>query len=479
MMGHTAHNNQLVIDEQSWWLKEALAHRPAEQDAAGLRATVTADVAIVGGGFTGLWTAISLRQRCPELKIVLIEAKICGAGASAKNGGLVGGYWGSLPGIAARLGANAALAVAQAGTKAQNALREFARTAHDDLWWREAGNVMVAASPAQDATITQAALDAARLGVPDSAQILTAAAVQDICKTPAFRSGIYYPEGATIHPGRLVRELRAHAIALGVSLYEHTPMVRFKPGTPNLVSTPHGEIVAPEVVLATNVELMRLKEVAPYVTLFSSYAGMSEPAGRDLESTGWTGDQSLTDARMFVHYFRKTPDNRILMGSGSGPIAFGANTVSPQLYRSRHSANRVVQGKNRLLPSLHWLSMAGIWGGPIDVASDRLPYFATIPGTRIHYASGYSGHGVNPTYIGGQCLASLVLGKKDYWTELPFCTRNRPRFPTEPFRFIGGRAIRWGILSTEDADDLGRRRGKTAAALAQLPRLFGLSVGTR
>ena len=468
------------IDDQSWWLSEALAHRSSDTPTcAPLKSEIDVDVAIVGGGFTGLWTALALKQRQPALKVTLIEAKICGAGASGKNGGLVGGYWGALPSVAARLGAGVAVEIAQAGTRAQNALREYARNALSDLWWREAGSVMVAASAAQLNTVEDAALAAEGLGYPDSARLLNEKEVQAICKNTAFSRGIYYPEGATIHPGRLVRELREHALSLGIRVFENTPMLELKRSSPNCIITPSGKVVAKEVVLATNTELTRLKEVSPYVTLFSSYAGMTASAPEAISQSGWAGDQSLTDARMFVHYFRKTPDNRILMGSGSGPIAFGANTKSPSLYTDKGTALRVLHGKGRLLPNFRNVPMESIWGGPIDVASDRLPYFGTIPGTRVHYACGYSGHGVNPTYIGGQCLASLVLKQKDYWANLPFCTRDRPTFPVEPFRFLGGRAIRWGIISKEDAEDTNGAPQVHARALAALPRVLGLKVGTR
>src|SRR6185503_14223794 len=101
------------------------------------------------------------------------------------------------------------------------------------------------------------------------------------------------------------------------------------------------------------------------------------------------------------------------------------------------SAARAARGLRRLLPSFADAGIAKAWGGPIDVAADRLPFFKTIAGTRIHYAAGYSGHGVNPTYIGGQCLASLVLEAKDEWASLPLCTREVPKLPPEPFRYWG------------------------------------------
>src|SRR5690606_26256190 len=117
---------------------------------------------------------------------------------------------------------------------------------------------------------------------------------------------------------------------------------------------------------------------------------------------------------------------------------FNADARRRQLYEDHASAVRAERGLRRILPAFATVPIAKSWGGPIEVSSDRLPFFRTYPGTRVHYACGYSGHGVNPSYIGGQCLASLVLGEKDGWSTLPLCNRELPRFPPEPFRYLGG-----------------------------------------
>jgi len=276
--------------------------------------------------------------------------------------------------------------------------------------------------------------------VPDTAQALTSEQVADYCRSPVFRGGLYLPEGANVHPARLARALRKAAIEAGVAVYENTPMTGLAAGSPNRVSTPAGEILAREVVLATNVELAKRPEVSPHVSVFSSYALMTAPAPEKLAAMGWNRDEGLADLRMFVHYCRKTVDGRILMGSGSGPINFGGNTHDPGLTTDRASAARAEKGLRRLLPAFADVGIEKSWGGGIDISSDRLPFFRTVPGTRIHYGAGYSGHGVNPTYMGGQCLASLVLGVKDEWSMLPLCTREVPRLPPEPFRAVGGKA---------------------------------------
>ena len=476
-MSDTLSQPSVAPADPSWWFADAMA-RDAETSPP-LSGEIAVDVAIIGGGYTGLWTALALKARKPSLSVALIEAKLCGSGASGKNGAKVHGYWASLAGMSKSIGDDAALAVARAGTLAQDGIRAFATAPGRDVWWREAGNIRVSASPAQDAKIASYVDTARRLGVPDTARPLTEAGIAGYCQSPVFRAGVFLQEGANIHPARLVRALSKAVIDAGVRLYENTPMIGLDKGAPNRVRTAKGQIIARDVVLATNVELARERLIKPHVTVFSSFALMTEPAPEKLAAMGWTGDQGISDMRMFVHYFRKTIDGRVLMGSGSGPISYDGDTASPRLTQDSASALRAERGLRRLLPGLNDVKVAKAWGGPIDISADRLPFFKTMPGTRVHYACGYSGHGVNPTYIGGQCLASLVLDEKDMWSSLPLCTREVPSLPPEPFRYYGGRAIRRAILACEDAEERNQPAPVIAAAIAAIPRVFGLKIGTR
>lgn len=465
--------------DPSWWFADAMALEAGQPPSPTLSGEITVDVAIVGGGYTGLWTALALKARKPSLSIALIEARLCGSGASGKTGAKVHGYWSSLQGMSKSIGDDAALAVARAGTMAQDAIRAFATAPGRDVWWREAGNIRVSAAPAQDAKIAGYIDTARRLGVPDSARPLTVAEIAGYCRSPAFRAGVFLQEGANVHAARLARALRKAVIDAGVMVYENTPMTGLDKAAPNRVRTDKGQIIAREVVLATNVELARERLIKPHVTVFSSFALMTEPAPEKLAAMGWTGDQGISDMRMFVHYFRKTIDGRVLMGSGSGPISYDGDTSAARLTQDSASALRAERGLRRLLPGLNDVKVAKAWGGPIDISADRLPFFKTMPGSRVHYACGYSGHGVNPTYIGGQCLASLVLNEKDMWSSLPLCTREVPSLPPEPFRYYGGRAIRRAVLACEDAEERGQPAPVLASAIAAIPRVFGLKIGTR
>jgi glycine/D-amino acid oxidase-like deaminating enzyme len=333
----------------------------------------------------------------------------------------------------------------------------------------------VSAAPAQDGAVERSVAAAARVGRPEEAVALSAAEVAARCASPVFRGGVAFREGATVHPGLLVRALRRAAIDAGVELHEHTPVTGVRDGE---VETPGGVVRAREIVLATNAALTGWRPASRGLTNFGSYVVLTEPVPELLAAIGWTGGEAIVDGRMFLHYFRTTADGRVLMGSGSGPIGFGGG-LDGRFTRDAATAARAAAGLRRLLPGLDGARIERAWGGPIDVSADHLPFFATKPGTRIHYGAGYSGNGVGPSWLGGQILASLVLGADDEWTRLPLAARRPPSLPPEPLRRLGGGFERAAILRCEEAEEQGRRPGLAARAGAALPRLLRMELGTR
>jgi glycine/D-amino acid oxidase-like deaminating enzyme len=451
-----------------WWWDEAGAEEPART----LEGDVTADVCITGGGYTGLWTALALKEREPAARVVLLEAATCGAGPSGRNGGFVHGYWASLGELVPLLGREQALELARAGERIVPAVRAL----EDDVWLREGGMLMVSASPGQDAAIDGAVEAAAEVGRPEQAVALTGDELAERIRSPVFRRGVFFPEGATVQPARLVRALRRAALDAGVELHEHSPAVRFGEGE---VVTPAGRVRAPELVVAINAAATGWRPVARHVTNFGSYVVLTEPVPELLEEIGWTGGEAVVDGRMFLHYFRTTNDGRVLMGSGSGPIGFRGR-LDGRFTSDGATASRAEHGLRRLLPGLAGARVERAWGGPIDVSADHLPFFGTVPGTgRVHYGLGYSGHGVGPSWLGGQILASLALGRDDEWTALPLATRSVPSLPAEPLKRLGGGIVRSAILACEAADEEGRRAPLPARAAAALPRLLRMQIGTR
>jgi glycine/D-amino acid oxidase-like deaminating enzyme len=432
-------------------------------------------VCIVGGGYTGLWTALALKERDPALQVVLLEAETCGAGPSGRNGGFLHGYWASIAELLPLLGRERALELAQAGEQIIPAVRAFSEARGEDVWLRESGMLMVSTSTSQDAVVEQAVHAAATVGAPEQAVPLDASEVAERVSSPVFRHGVFYPEAATVQPARLVRVLRQAVVDAGVDLYENSAATRVRDG---VVATPRGRVLAPEAVVAVNAAASGWRPVARHVTNFGSYVVLTDPVPDLLAGIGWTGGEAILDARMFLHYFRTTPDGRVLMGSGSGPIGFGGK-VDGRFTGDVATAARAERGLRRLLPGLAGARLERAWGGPIDVSADHLPFFGTVAGRRVHYGLGYSGHGVGPTWLGGQILASLALRRHDEWTALPLATRRVPSLPPEPLKRLGGGLVRSAILACEYAEEEGRRPPVSARLGAALPQLLGMQIGTR
>jgi glycine/D-amino acid oxidase-like deaminating enzyme len=454
-------------DRPAWWLEEA----PPDPAAAALEGDLDVDVAIVGGGYTGLWTAFALKERDPGLAVAVLEAEFCGFGPSGRNGGFLESFWPALGRLRDRLGDAGALEVARASSGVFAAVRALG----DDVWLREGGMLEVSTSPRQDATPAAAVAAARQLGVSEEARLLSEQEVGSRCRSPSFRGGVLFPSVATVQPARLVRALRRAALGRGVRLHEGTRATGIRNG---LVETAHGRVRAREIVVATNAWMTGWRPVARRLTNFGSYVVLTEPVPGRLAELGWAGGEAIVDARMFLHYFRTTADGRVLMGSASGPIGFGGR-VDRRFTHDVPTVRRAEAALHRLLPGLDGARIEHAWGGPIDVSSDHLPFFATVPGARIHIGAGYSGNGVGPSWLGGQILASLVCGSDDEWSRSPLATRRVRSFPPEPVRRVGGGIVRWGILSVEEAEDVGRRPPPGARAVASLPRRLGMRVGTR
>ena len=445
----------------SWWLEEAAA--AFDDDVSEpLVGDVDADVCIVGGGFTGLWTALAVKERDPSAHVVLLEAERCGAGPSGRNGGFLHGYWAGIGRARSVLGERGALAVARAGEGIIPAVRALGA----DVWLHESGMLSVSTTPAQDRALDDSVEAAAAVGAPEQAVPLGPDEVAQRIQSPVFRRGVFFPECATVQPARLVRVLRRKAIEAGVELHEQTPVRR--------IEDLRG---AKAVVVATNAAASGWRPVRRHVTNFGSYVVLTEPVPDVLAEIGWTGGEAVVDGRMFLHYFRTTDDGRVVMGSGSGPIGFGGH-VDARFTDDAATAARAEAGLRYLLPGLARAKVERAWGGPIDVSADHLPFFGTVAGTRIHYGLGYSGNGVGPSWIGGQVLASLALGRDDEWSSLPL-VRRPPSLPPEPLKRIGGGLVRAAILAYEEAEEAGRRPSLAARAGAAVPRKLGMRIGTR
>jgi glycine/D-amino acid oxidase-like deaminating enzyme len=404
----------------------------------------------------------------------VLEADQCGFGPSGRNGGFVHGYWSHLPRLQERFGDGGALAVARASEAIVPGIRAFCEQRGEDVWLREGGMLRVSAAPTQDESLEREVEAARKLGAEEEAVPLSPEELAARIRSPRFRRGVFMRDCATVQPARLARALRRAVIAFA-PVHERTRVAKVRPG---VLETMGGRVRAKEIVVAVNAAAAGWPPLRRRLTVFGSYVVLTEPVPELLERIGWTGGEAVIDGRMFLHYFRTTPDGRVLMGSGSGPIGFGGR-LDGRFTRDRATAARAEQGLRHLLPDLAEAKITHAWGGPIDVSSDHLPFFGTVPGERIHYGAGYSGHGAGPSWLGGQILARLVLGVDDELTRLPLVTRRVPKLPPEPLRRLGGGLVRAAILACEEAEEQGRRAPLPARAGAALPRLLRLSIGTR
>jgi glycine/D-amino acid oxidase-like deaminating enzyme len=315
--------------------------------------------------------------------------------------------------------------------------------------------------------------------VPDKLRLVSAEDVRTHCDSPEFRAGVIEPIGATVQPARLALGLRRRLLEQGVEIYESSPVARFREADDGVEATTStgARVRAPRGVLAIGgAARSRRGPLANRLTVASSHIIITEPVPEVVEKLGWTGGEAITDGRALVHYFRTTPDGRIAFGWGGGRIAMGARTGG----RAEVDAEVVAAIRSHLLdyfPGLRGKRITHAWGGPIDASPTHLPAVRSLPGGRAFAAAGYTGNGVGPSKMVGCTLASLALDRRDEPARLAFVDAKAPHVPPEPFHWIGGEAIRLGILAKEEAEMAGRTPGKVASAIAGVPKLIGFHIG--
>ena len=464
---------------RSPWLREALAAEGDPPPAAALAGAGVADVVVVGGGYTGLWTALELRRRAPELGVVLLEADICGGGPSGRNGGFVNSWWDEASGLVELFGADGARACIDASAESVRAIGAWCDLNAVEAHYRRAGMLVVSTTPAHDGRMSADVAAARALGDPGAFVALTAEEVAARCRSPRFRNGAMMRDGATVHPARLARGLRRACLDAGVTIHEGSPVRRIRPaaGGRLQVQTAAGSVTAPHAVLAVNAWSTGWAPARHRILAWGSYMVRTEPIPDLVEAQlGWTGGESIVDARFSVHYLHVTNDGRIAIGAGGGRPGFGAR-IDERFTDDVGSARRAAFAFRWLFPQLRDVRLTDAWGGPIDVSPDHLPHVWSAHGGRVHLGAGYSGNGVAPSHLVGRILAALTLGSDEPITRLPIVGKPRGIFPPEPFRYVGARVMREAMIRREDAEEAGRRPHRLLRALSRLPRRLGYHLG--
>jgi glycine/D-amino acid oxidase-like deaminating enzyme len=451
-----------------WWLEEAgtVEPRPA------LDGSVDADVVVVGGGYTGMWAAWHLLEA--GATVAVLEGGLCGHGPSGRNGGFCESMWLSAPKLRDRFGDGPALALLDASSDSVTAIGAWCRSEEVDARFDQSGYLCVSTAPAYDHVGREAVAAAEALGVPHRVVDLTGAEVRRRCDSALFRRGVLIPDFATLQPARLAMGLRRRLVERGGLVFEGSH-VRALRGT--TAETASGRVRAGAAVLAMGPAVRALRELRGRLTVTSSHIVLTEPVPDVIEEIGWTGGECITDGRTLLHYFRTTPDGRILLGWGGGRVAYGTRLngrveVDPEIAAETHA------GLLRLFPSLAGRSIAHAWGGPIDVSPSHIPQIGTLPGAPVHFAVGFTGNGVGPSQLAGRALASMALDRRDEHTRLPIVEAGPgARVPPEPLTWLGGSLVRSALIRRERAAENGSRADPLTRAICAAPRAMGMHLG--
>ena len=449
---------------RSLWLLQSLSEG---SDAAPLAGSARADVAIIGGGYVGLWTALRIKELEPSCDVAIIEKDICGGGASGRNGGFVLSWWPKFPSMVKSFGESEALRLTQASQSAISEIGAFCADNRIDTDFVQHGWLWTATSNVQMNGWEPVVSASERLGLTAFTR-LHPSEVARRTGSSMHRAGVLERDAATVQPAALVRGMREVALRRGIRIYEHTQMRRFTRERPVVITTTNGELTAQRVVVAMNAWSVGLSELSRSIAVISSDIVATAPIPERLAQIGWTGGECITDSQMMICYYRTTRDGRIAFGKGGWGIVFGDH-IGPNIDRDPDRARLVEADFRRYYPMLDDVPITDDWCGPIDRSTDGLPLIGRLGGRdHIYYGIGWSGNGVGPSYVGGRILASLALARKDEWSQCALVDRPHRLFPPEPIRFVGAQVVREAVIRKERAENADRSPSWLARQFAKL-----------
>jgi glycine/D-amino acid oxidase-like deaminating enzyme len=456
----------MLHDAHGFWIADA----GSPEILPPLAGDTDADVVIVGGGYTGMWTAWHVLEAAPGARVIVLESGRCGHGPSGRNGGFVTGMDLSLPALRREYGGAAAQAWADAARATIGAIGDWCEAERVDAWYRRGGELVVATAPAQDRGTGVEAVD--------GSTVLSYSAEQARahCDSPIFRGGVFVPEAATVHPARLAFGLRERLLTRGARIHEGSRATALRPAPEGVaVSTPGGRVRARTAVLALAASTGTLAPLRNRLTVSSSHIVCTEPVPDVIEQLGWDGGEAVSDARALLHYTRTTRDGRIVFGWAGGRMAAGARPGG-RMEVDHDVVAHVRDDLVRFFPALRGRRITHAWGGPIDVSPTHRAAITGMRGLPAWAAFGYTGNGVAPSHLFGRTLAALALDRRDAVTRLPF-VEPPPRYvPPEPLRVAGAAVIRRALVRKEAAEESGRRPDPVTAAVAAVPALLGLHI---
>ncbi|MGF1736878.1 FAD-dependent oxidoreductase [Photobacterium satsumensis] len=421
-----------------------------------LQNDIQTDVCIVGCGYTGLWTAINLKQEQPDLDVVVIDKGLCGSGASGRNGGCLLTWSTKYLSMKKLYGEEKAAQLVSASERAIYEIEAFCNEHDIDAQLRRHGTLYTATNSAQEGSM-DGVLQALNKQDINSWKAWEKDKIQLDAGSEIHREGYYSPAAASVQPAMLARGLKRVAERIGVKVYENTPMEDINTEIPITITTPQADIFAKKVVLALNAWMVeQFPEFKRSVVLVSSDMAITKPIPEKLDEIGLKDGKTVVDSRTFVHYYRSTPDGRLMLGKGGNHFSF-ANRISKVFDEPSRYQSLLRSAFDRFFPSLAEQSFAATWTGASDRSVTGMPFFGQLKQNKdIVYGLGYSGNGVAQTWIGGKILSSMVLEQQNEWTECGLVSGPRGHFPPEPIRWTGAMMVRNAIRRKEAAEDAGQ-----------------------
>ena len=402
---------------------------------------------IIGAGFTGLSTAINLRKQAPGLRVAALEAEVVGYGASGRNGGFSMTLFGLEPAVTKMLfGHQRTVEAHRYMERAVDRLGELVAQHQLDCDYIRPGFLRMATVPAHVRKIQKQIELCHQLGIT-GIEWLEREAAQAQVRSERYLGAWWEPRLALINPIKLVREMKRVAEELGAHIYEQSPVLEITRGPHLLLKTPRGQVQTSKLVFATNAyshlfPMLRRKQIPAW-----TYMIATEPLSpQQLEAIGWQNRQGVEDARNLIHYYRLTPDNRLLMGGGPVGLSYGEEMerdANPNAWR--HLEEHIAW----LFPVLKDVHITHRWGGPFSVTLDLTPALGYLGGRRVVYAVGCIGHGVSMSQLNGQTLSDLLLERQTDLTDCFIVNRRVIPWPPEPLRLGLSLALR-GYLQAED-----------------------------
>jgi len=434
-----------------------------------LQSDTEADVAIVGAGFTGLWTAYYLAKTASDLRVVVCEREIAGFGASGRNGGWCSALFpASLNKLERMAGRDAAIAMQRAMQETVDEVGRVATAEGIDCHYAKGGTVMLARTPVQLERARAEIAEAREFGFgEEDLRLLTATEAGERAGATSVLGGTYTPHCAAIHPARLARGLAEAVRGLGVEVYEQTPVREIHPGR---VVTASGTVRARYVVRATEGYTPQLpgleRAVAPVYSLMVATEPLPEEAWAQI---GLAGRPTFGDLRHLIIYGQRTADGRLAFGGRGAPYHLGS-AIRPSFDRVPAVFEALRRTLAELFPVLGDVPVTHCWGGPLGVPRDWCASVGLDQATGLAWAGGYVGDGVSTTNLSGRTLADLITGRDSELAALPWVGHRSPPWEPEPLRWLGLNA---GLRVMSVADREEARTGRPSRAAAFMGRFLG------